>query len=141
VFPPAEATPKALPQPAQPDATDALVADLRAQLAEMRSQRDAWQSIAEHLAPAAPKPGPLRSRSDGVFIGADAGCCVTDGSTGSGKVGRTGTVITGFSDTEAVVAGCSCALQIFADASQNPQSRHCAPSDPPDREENAAQPR
>jgi hypothetical protein len=58
VFPPAEATPKALPQPAQPDATDALVADLRAQLAEMRSQRDAWQSIAEHLAPAAPKPEP-----------------------------------------------------------------------------------
>lgn len=25
----------------------------------MRSQRDAWQSIAEHLAPAAPKPEPL----------------------------------------------------------------------------------
>jgi hypothetical protein len=58
VFPPAEATPKALPQPAQPDGTDALVAELRAQLAEMRSQRDAWQSIAEHLAPAAPKPEP-----------------------------------------------------------------------------------
>ena len=58
VFPPADATPKALPQPAQPDATDAQVAELRAQLAEMRSQRDAWQSIAEHFAPTAPKPEP-----------------------------------------------------------------------------------
>jgi excisionase family DNA binding protein len=53
VFPPAEATPKALPQHAQ---TDALVAELRAQLAEMRSQRDAWQGIAERLALGAPKP-------------------------------------------------------------------------------------
>jgi hypothetical protein len=50
--------PPALLQPAQPDATDALVAELRAQLAEMRSQRDAWQSIAEHLALAVPKPEP-----------------------------------------------------------------------------------
>jgi hypothetical protein len=60
VFPPAEATPKALPQPAQPDATDALVAELRAQLAEMRQQRDAWQGIAERLALGAPKPEPAK---------------------------------------------------------------------------------
>jgi excisionase family DNA binding protein len=53
VFPPAEAMPKAAPQDAQ---TDALVAELRAQLAEMRSQRDAWQGIAERLALSAPKP-------------------------------------------------------------------------------------
>jgi hypothetical protein len=55
VFPPAAAIPKATPQDAQ---ADALVAELRAQLAEMRSQRDAWQSIAERLALAAPKPEP-----------------------------------------------------------------------------------
>ena len=66
VFPPASAaqaaTPKALPQDAQ---TDALVAELRAQLAEMRAQRDAWQGIAERLALGAPKqpePDPSRSR-------------------------------------------------------------------------------
>jgi hypothetical protein len=53
VFPPAEAMPKALPQDAQ---ADALVAELRAQLADMRAQRDAWQGIAERLALAAPKP-------------------------------------------------------------------------------------
>ncbi len=46
VFPPAEAMPKAVPQHAQPDAqVDALVGELRAQLAEMRGQRDAWQAI------------------------------------------------------------------------------------------------
>jgi excisionase family DNA binding protein len=60
VFPPAEATPRAVPQDAQ---TDALVLELRAQLAEMRSQiaemrsqRNAWQGIAERLALSAPKP-------------------------------------------------------------------------------------
>jgi hypothetical protein len=53
VFPAAEALPKAVPQDAQ---TDALVAELRAQLAEMRAQRDAWQGIAERLALGAPKP-------------------------------------------------------------------------------------
>jgi excisionase family DNA binding protein len=53
VFPPASTTPKAVPQDAQ---TDALVTELRAQLAEMRSQRDAWQGIAERLALSAPKP-------------------------------------------------------------------------------------
>jgi hypothetical protein len=48
VFPPAEALPKAVPWHAQADdQADALVAELRAQLAEMRSQRDAWQAIAE----------------------------------------------------------------------------------------------
>jgi hypothetical protein len=57
VFPLAEAKPKATPQHAQADAqTDALVAELRAQLAEMRAQRDAWQGIAERLALGAPKP-------------------------------------------------------------------------------------
>jgi excisionase family DNA binding protein len=55
VFAPAEAKPKAVPQDAQ---ADALVAELRAQLAEMRQQRDAWQGIAERLALAAPKPEP-----------------------------------------------------------------------------------
>lgn len=50
---PAEAKPKAVPQDAQ---ADALVADLRAQLAEMRQQRDAWQGMAERLALSAPKP-------------------------------------------------------------------------------------
>ena len=53
MFPPASATPKAAPQDAQ---TDVLVAELRAQLAEMRSQRDAWQGIAGRLALNAPKP-------------------------------------------------------------------------------------
>jgi hypothetical protein len=58
VFPPTrrragdEAMPSAVPEHAQPDA---LVAELRAQLAEMRSQRDAWQGIAERLALAAPR--------------------------------------------------------------------------------------
>jgi excisionase family DNA binding protein len=53
VFPPASATLKPTPQDAQ---ADALIAELRAQLAEMRSQRDAWQGIAERLALSAPKP-------------------------------------------------------------------------------------
>jgi excisionase family DNA binding protein len=62
--PAAEAMPKAVPQDAQ---ADALVADLRAQLAEMRQQRDAWQGMAERLGMALPKPevaapaGPPRS--------------------------------------------------------------------------------
>jgi hypothetical protein len=51
-FPP-KATPEAVQQDAQ---TDALVAELRAHLAEMRAQRDAWQGIAERLALGAPKP-------------------------------------------------------------------------------------
>jgi excisionase family DNA binding protein len=53
VFPRASATPEPVRQDAQ---TDALVMELRAQLAEMRSQRDAWQGIAERLALSAPKP-------------------------------------------------------------------------------------
>ena len=53
MFPPAQAVPKAAPQDAQ---VDAVVAELRAQLADMRSQRDAWQGIAERLALSAPKP-------------------------------------------------------------------------------------
>jgi hypothetical protein len=65
------------PQHAQ---TDALVAELRAQLAEMRSQRDAWQGIAERLALGAPKPEPAGPKGvlaavaqiDGVGSGAAA---------------------------------------------------------------------
>lgn len=53
IFPPASAEPKAVPQDAQ---ADALVAELRAQLAEMKSQRDAWQEQAQRLALVAPKP-------------------------------------------------------------------------------------
>jgi hypothetical protein len=49
--------PKAKPEAVQQSAqTDALVAELRAQLAEMRAQRNAWQGIAERLALGAPKP-------------------------------------------------------------------------------------
>jgi hypothetical protein len=51
----AEATPKAVHQDAQ---TDALVAELRAQLAELRTQRDAWQCIADRLTSALPRPMP-----------------------------------------------------------------------------------
>ena len=47
VFPAAQAMPNAMLQVAQPDA---LVAELRAQLADMRAQRDAWQQQAERLA-------------------------------------------------------------------------------------------
>ena len=50
---PPQAAPKAAPQDAQ---ADAVVAELRAQLADMRSQRDAWQGIAERLALSAPTP-------------------------------------------------------------------------------------
>jgi excisionase family DNA binding protein len=74
VFPPAEAKPKALPQHAQADAhADALIAELRAQLADMRAQRDAWQAQAERLALAAPKPEPVTwwrwLRSTGCLAG------------------------------------------------------------------------
>ena len=50
----------AVPNRALPDATtDALVAELRDQLAEMRAQRDAWQGVAERIAleHAQPKAG------------------------------------------------------------------------------------
>jgi hypothetical protein len=53
VFPAASAMPGPVRQDAQ---TDALVLELRAQLAELRAQRDAWQGIAERLALSAPKP-------------------------------------------------------------------------------------
>jgi ABC-type amino acid transport substrate-binding protein len=55
-----EANAVAVPKDATPDA---LVAELRAQLAEMRQQRDAWQGIAERLAlpkPQAPPPARWR---------------------------------------------------------------------------------
>jgi hypothetical protein len=44
---------EATPQDAQ---ADALVAELRGQLAELRAQRDSWQAMAERLALGAPKP-------------------------------------------------------------------------------------
>jgi excisionase family DNA binding protein len=47
VFPPAAAGAKAMPQHTH---VDALTAELRAQLAEMRQQRDAWRGVAERLA-------------------------------------------------------------------------------------------
>ena len=50
----------AVPNRALPDATtDALVAELRDQLGEMRAQRDAWQGISERIAlgHAQPKAG------------------------------------------------------------------------------------
>lgn len=56
-FPPAAVEPRPVPQDAQ---TDALVASLRDQLAEMRAQRDAWQGVAERLTLAAPKPAPAK---------------------------------------------------------------------------------
>jgi hypothetical protein len=43
-----------------PPQTDALVAELRAQLAEMRTERDAWREQAQRLA--LPKPEPVRTR-------------------------------------------------------------------------------
>src|SRR5262249_61896692 len=58
VFEP-KADTSAAPQPAQRDAaTDALVAELRAVIADLRRDRDAWRDQAERLAlatPAAPK--------------------------------------------------------------------------------------
>jgi predicted site-specific integrase-resolvase len=65
VFPEAQATPEAVPQHAQPDAelhirvalAEQRLGDLKAQLEDMRSQRDKWQAQAERLAlptPAAP---------------------------------------------------------------------------------------
>lgn len=53
VFRPASTALVPVPQDAQ---TDALVALLREQLAEMRAQRDSWQVIAERLTSALPKP-------------------------------------------------------------------------------------
>jgi hypothetical protein len=53
VFKPAEAKPEAVPQDAQ---ADALVSELRAQLAEMREDRDAWRGVAQRLALSAPRP-------------------------------------------------------------------------------------
>jgi hypothetical protein len=57
VFPPAQGEPKALPQHAQPDAelrvrvalAEERLGDLKAQLEDLRQQRDKWQSQAERL--------------------------------------------------------------------------------------------
>jgi hypothetical protein len=53
IFPPAQAKPSAVPQDAQ---ADALVAELRAQLADMRRDRDEWREQAQRVALLAPKP-------------------------------------------------------------------------------------
>src|SRR5262245_54880170 len=58
VFPPAEASPKAVPQHAQGDAelrarlavAEERLSELRHALADMRAQRDSWQTQAERLA-------------------------------------------------------------------------------------------
>jgi excisionase family DNA binding protein len=55
VFPPAEATPRAVPEHAQPDAelrlraalAEERLGELKAALADMQGQRDAWQRQAE----------------------------------------------------------------------------------------------
>ena len=83
VFPPAAAMVKAMPQDAQ---TDSLVADLRAQLAEMRAQRDAWQGIAERLAlnapkPPNPRPSPPRPSGPGGGGWPDRQCLATASSS------------------------------------------------------------
>lgn len=55
VFPPVEASSAAVPQHAS---TDALVAELRAVIADLRQDRDAWRAQAERLAlPVPPKSG------------------------------------------------------------------------------------
>jgi hypothetical protein len=60
VFPPASSNTKSasyLPEAAPQHAlADALVAELRAQLAELREDRDAWRGVAQRLALSAPKP-------------------------------------------------------------------------------------
>jgi excisionase family DNA binding protein len=63
VFPPADATPKAMPQDAQAlaaaAATDALVAELRAVIADLRQDRDQWREQAQRLAlPSMPEHKP-----------------------------------------------------------------------------------
>jgi hypothetical protein len=47
VFPPATAGAKAMPQHTY---VDALIAELRVQIADMRQERDAWRGVAERLA-------------------------------------------------------------------------------------------
>jgi hypothetical protein len=60
VFPPvasAAASTEAMPHHAPPDpATDALVAELRAVIADLRRDRDEWREQAQRLALPAPKP-------------------------------------------------------------------------------------
>jgi excisionase family DNA binding protein len=58
VFPPAAASPEAVPHRALSDAaTDALVAELRAVIADLRNDRDEWRSQAQRLAlPPPPQP-------------------------------------------------------------------------------------
>jgi excisionase family DNA binding protein len=60
VFPLASAIPKAVPQHAQADAaTDALVAELRSMIADLRSDRDHWRDQAQRLALVKPVEPPL----------------------------------------------------------------------------------
>ena len=57
VFPPATASSEAMPRHAPPDAaTDALVAELRAVIADLRQDRDQWREQAQRLALPAPRP-------------------------------------------------------------------------------------
>jgi hypothetical protein len=64
VFPAAEATPRALPQHARPDAelrlraavAEERLGELRAMLDDMRTERDIWRDQAQRLALPAPKP-------------------------------------------------------------------------------------
>jgi hypothetical protein len=62
IFPPAaSAAPsrEALPRHAPADAaTDALVAELRAVIADLRQDRDEWRDVAKRLALSAPVPAP-----------------------------------------------------------------------------------
>ena len=64
VFPPAAsaaASPEAMPRHAPPDAaTDALVAELRAVIADLRQERDRLLTIAERQSLPAPQPEPPR---------------------------------------------------------------------------------
>jgi hypothetical protein len=72
VFPPAarpEDDTTAVPRDAPPDAaTDALVAELRAVIADLRQDRDEWRDQAKRLALAAPVPVPATAP-----VAADAG--------------------------------------------------------------------
>jgi hypothetical protein len=57
IFPPAAASPEALPRHAPPDAaTDALIAELRAVIADLRHERDRLLTIAERQANLLPAP-------------------------------------------------------------------------------------
>ena len=68
IFPPAAAaaaSPEALPRHAPPDAaTDALVAELRAVIADLRQDRDQWREQAQRLVLPAPLQMPRHAPPD-----------------------------------------------------------------------------